>query len=382
MQPAAHSTERRCFARVARRCRESEGLNAQAERWHAVSGSEAFCSDCLTYYSGGAGRRAAAEFAQAHGRCSVKDMVPRLHLPVYVQCETEGCGKWRPLPALTVPSSLSDGWHCGLWDSSCGRGRRRPGRCEMAEDRSVGLPAPPEPPDAPVPQLVPTSDVAALQASALDARLPWWELSPSERALYIGTPLAHAPRLALALRNLLLLLWSRDRASGRLSVPFATRHLCASGLTRVWAAASLPPVFHALRRLGWINYAAGAQLSLTIPLSGKGKPAVPLRVVVVGGGLAGLAAARQLRAFGHRPVVLEAQARVGGRVLTGEMGGARVDLGAMLLVGTVGNPLVALCEQLGLRLHTLDRSKCPLYDGESVLDPEVGFVVGVRRDSF
>ena len=40
--------------------------------------------------------------------------------------------------------------------------------------------------------------------------------------------------------------------------------------------------------------------------------APPLRVVVVGAGIAGLAAARQLRMWGHRPLVLEARKRIGG----------------------------------------------------------------------
>ena len=82
-------------------------------------------------------------------------------------------------------------------------------------------------------------------------------------------------------------------------------------------------------------------------------------------------AAQQLRRFGHRVVVLEAQARIGGRVLTEEIGGAKVDMGAMLLVGTLGNPLVTLCEQTGCRTHTLDRSTCPLYDGGGALPAEV-----------
>ena len=43
----------------------------------------------------------------------------------------------------------------------------------------------------------------------------------------------------------------------------------------------------------------------------------------------------------------------------------------MLLVGTAGNPLVTLCEQTGCRVHTLDRSMCPLYDGDAVLPAEV-----------
>ena len=42
----------------------------------------------------------------------------------------------------------------------------------------------------------------------------------------------------------------------------------------------------------------------------------PARVVVVGAGMAGLVAASELAAAGHDPVVLEAQQRVGGRILT------------------------------------------------------------------
>eukprot|EP00967_Tisochrysis_lutea_P148888 scaffold285162_cov31-Tisochrysis_lutea.AAC.1 len=242
----------------------------------------------------------------------------------------------------------------------------------MAEDRAVGLEPPPEEgTDAPVPQLVPTADVAPMQAAVLDARLPWWELTTAERIALRGTPAHECPARALALRNLLLLLWRRRRASGRITVPEAARHIAASGLTRVWCTAILPNVYHALRRLGLINVHVGERLCLTIPLGARRRPLPPMRVVVVGAGLAGLAAARQLRSWGHRPIILEAQSRIGGRVLTERMSGTPVDLGAMLLVGTVGNPLVALCEQLGCKLHTLDRNRCPLYDGDKILDPQV-----------
>ena len=42
----------------------------------------------------------------------------------------------------------------------------------------------------------------------------------------------------------------------------------------------------------------------------------PARVIVVGAGMAGLVAARELMRAGHDPVILEAQQRVGGRILT------------------------------------------------------------------
>src|SRR5689334_9479071 len=42
----------------------------------------------------------------------------------------------------------------------------------------------------------------------------------------------------------------------------------------------------------------------------------PARVIVVGAGMSGLVAASELLRAGHEPIVIEAQQRVGGRVLT------------------------------------------------------------------
>ena len=42
----------------------------------------------------------------------------------------------------------------------------------------------------------------------------------------------------------------------------------------------------------------------------------PKKVIIVGAGLAGLAAGYELKRAGHTPIILEAQQRVGGRVYT------------------------------------------------------------------
>lgn len=75
---------------------------------------------------------------------------------------------------------------------------------------------------------------------------------------------------------------------------------------------------------------------------------VPLEadVVVVGAGLAGLAAARALAAAGAEPVVLEARDRVGGRVVSAEIDdGEVVEMGGQW-VGPTQDRITALAEEM------------------------------------
>lgn len=71
------------------------------------------------------------------------------------------------------------------------------------------------------------------------------------------------------------------------------------------------------------------------------------RVAVVGGGIAGLAAASDLVARGHEVVVLEAGSQVGGKLRLATVGGVQVDVGAeaMLAARPEG---IALAEAAGL----------------------------------
>ncbi len=56
---------------------------------------------------------------------------------------------------------------------------------------------------------------------------------------------------------------------------------------------------------------------LEVPREGLESRTQPAkRVLIIGGGMAGLVAAYELKRQGHQPVVLEAQNRVGGRIYT------------------------------------------------------------------
>ncbi len=87
-----------------------------------------------------------------------------------------------------------------------------------------------------------------------------------------------------------------------------------------------------------------------------------LDAIVVGAGLSGLICARRLVGAGAQVVVLEARDRVGGRLHTGQVGGAHVDLGGQWL--TAGQPdVAALAADLGVPVARHERTGETLVPG-------------------
>ncbi len=86
-----------------------------------------------------------------------------------------------------------------------------------------------------------------------------------------------------------------------------------------------------------------------------------LDAIVVGAGLSGLVCARRLLAAGAKIAVLEARDRVGGRLFSGRVAGALVDLGGQWM--TPGQTrLVSLAPELGVGIERHDRSGRALVD--------------------
>lgn len=89
-------------------------------------------------------------------------------------------------------------------------------------------------------------------------------------------------------------------------------------------------------------------------------------MIVIGAGVAGLAAARALRLAGVDVTVVEGKDRVGGRAQTVDVGGAAVDLGASWVHRSVDGPTVPILEALGVRL--MPAKVTDMFGGATVLD--------------
>jgi monoamine oxidase len=100
-------------------------------------------------------------------------------------------------------------------------------------------------------------------------------------------------------------------------------------------------------------------------LSGNGK-----KVVVVGSGVSGLAAAKKLKDTGFDVKILESQDRIGGRTRSNRTLGIAFDEGASWIHGISGNPITELASKAGATSFYLDDSKMASYD-----------VGGIKRNS-
>lgn len=110
---------------------------------------------------------------------------------------------------------------------------------------------------------------------------------------------------------------------------------------------------------GAIGTAALAGPATQARASGGGRYA---DVIVVGAGIAGLTAAREVVRHGRSAIVLEARDRVGGRMLNHQLGHGQVsDLGATF-IGPTQDKIAALAKAVGVRTFpTYDRGNSVYY---------------------
>lgn len=96
------------------------------------------------------------------------------------------------------------------------------------------------------------------------------------------------------------------------------------------------------------------------------------KIIVIGAGMAGLAAARQLQAQGFAVTVLEGRNRLGGRIFTNRSLGIPIDLGASWIHGINNNPITKLAKDWQIKLLRTDYYNLQLFDlmGKMISDQE------------
>lgn len=102
-------------------------------------------------------------------------------------------------------------------------------------------------------------------------------------------------------------------------------------------------------------------------------------IAVIGGGVAGLAAARELSRLGARPVVFEATGQVGGKLRVSEVGGQLVDEGADSMLRRVPWG-IDLASSVGLEVISPAASAAWLWSRGSLVPMPTGTLMGIPTD--
>lgn len=109
------------------------------------------------------------------------------------------------------------------------------------------------------------------------------------------------------------------------------------------------------------------------------------RILIIGAGLSGLAAAQQLMVAGHEVVVLEGRDRIGGRIWTStRWPELPLDLGASWIHGVKGNPITSLADRIQAKRIATSYDSAIVYDvdGEPLDEEAAESLEDIREQLF
>lgn len=98
-----------------------------------------------------------------------------------------------------------------------------------------------------------------------------------------------------------------------------------------------------------------------MPVATLGQTKTDYDVIVIGAGIAGLTAARQLADTGYEVLILEARNRIGGRIATDRSLGAPFEVGAGWIHGPEGNPLTDIADTADLTQFVTDDDSLTVF---------------------
>ncbi|WAR17944.1 KDM1B-like protein [Mya arenaria] len=172
------------------------------------------------------------------------------------------------------------------------------------------------------------------------------------------------------LRNAVYAPYLRDftQDSTYVTLELVMLHLNLRGLSRVWLTLHVERLLLYLTLKGHINVGI-----LTPPKSASFIQDLEQEqkhpVVIVGGGIAGLTAARQLVNLGVQVQVIEAGPQLGGRAVDGE--GSEFPSQAHMVIGCYNNPLVVMCKQTDIPVAELSESCVLLTESGEIIDDKI-----------
>lgn len=137
-----------------------------------------------------------------------------------------------------------------------------------------------------------------------------------------------------------------------------------------------------LRLLGLVLLSGSARASGTV---NRDQVLGKKRTLVIGAGLAGLAAARELKRHGHEVLVLEARDRLGGRIWTSnKWPDMPLDFGASWIHGVKGNPITGLADELRASRLITSYERAAVYNtsGQLLTQAEEARMENIRKRVF
>jgi monoamine oxidase len=93
------------------------------------------------------------------------------------------------------------------------------------------------------------------------------------------------------------------------------------------------------------------------------------KIIIIGAGIAGLAACARLIEYGFDAIILEARNRVGGRIWTDNTLGIPLGCGASFIHGTEGNPITQLAKDSHTKMVAVDPHKFITFDRNGIPIP-------------